>query len=220
MIQKHYVVLEGQDGHSEKRPMKQWLRNHPEVLPDMDPDHTTSHELRRALKSIGSGLEETPGEILMISPDFTGEIKDLLEPESPSPAVNEEEEIEKAQEITFGLERDLQLALRSHIEQLEVGLRIIDDGKERVTDAGRIDITAVDPEGNIVVIELKVGTAHPEAVAQVLAYMGAIGDTEKKQVRGILVAGDFHKKVVLASRAIPRLQLKKYSFKFAFETVE
>jgi transposase-like protein len=42
---------------------------------------------------------------------------------------SETEELIEASEATFGLERDLQLALRSNIQQLESGLEIIDDGK-------------------------------------------------------------------------------------------
>jgi RecB family endonuclease NucS len=58
--------------------------------------------------------------------------------------------------------------------------------------------------------------ASPAVVAQVLAYMGSVAETDKKPVRGIIVAGDFHKKVILASRAVQNLQLKKYSFQFKF----
>jgi RecB family endonuclease NucS len=130
-----------------------------------------------------------------------------------------EAEIE-ALETTFGLERDLQKALRSNIEQLEKSLRIIDGGRESTTEAGRIDITAEDQQGNIVVIELKAGDANPDCVAQILSYMGALSEKEKKHIRGILVAGNFPPRVVFAVRAVPNLQLKKYNFKFSFETVE
>ena len=59
----------------------------------------------------------------------------------------------------LGLERDLQAALRYSIEQLELGLDIIDGGTERSVAAGFIDITAKEPDGTVVVIELKAGTA-------------------------------------------------------------
>jgi len=78
-----------------------------------------------------------------------------------------EDDLEAAAEITFGLERDLQSALRTNIEQLESGMKIVDEGRERATDAGRIDITAVDKNEKTVVIELKAGMAMPDAVAQV-----------------------------------------------------
>ena len=120
-----------------------------------------------------------------------------------------------------GLERDLQAALRSSIEQLESGLEIIDDGAERSVASGFIDITARDGEGAIVAIELKTGTARRGAVAQVLSYMGDIADEEPdERVRGILVAGDFDKKARAASRMVPDLSLRSYRVKFEFKTVE
>jgi hypothetical protein len=50
--------------------------------------------------------------------------------------------------------------------------------------------------------------------------MGTLAEVDNKPVRGILVAGDFHKRVILASRAISNLELKKYSFQFKFDTVK
>ena len=129
-------------------------------------------------------------------------------------------EIEDAIETTFGLERDLQNALRSNIQQLEEGLKIIDEGKERIVPAGRIDISAKDKQGTIVVIELKAGEAGPDSIAQVLAYMSSTQEIEKKPVRGMLVAGGFHDRVKFAARAVPNLELKQYSFKFSFDTVK
>jgi RecB family endonuclease NucS len=99
-------------------------------------------------------------------------------------------------------------------------LKIIDEGKERVTEAGRIDIAAKDGSGKVVIVELKAGTATPGVIAQVLAYMGALAERNGQGVRGILVAGDFHKKIILAARAIPNLELKEYSFQFRFDTVK
>lgn len=132
----------------------------------------------------------------------------------------ETNELIEASEATFGLERDLQLALRSNIQQLESGLQIVDDGKELTTDAGRIDITAKDVQNAIVVIELKAGTAAPEALTQLLAYMGAVSKSERQPVRGLLVAGDFHPRVIFAARAVPNVQLRRYRFKFFFESLE
>lgn len=132
----------------------------------------------------------------------------------------ETDELIEASEATFGLERDLQRALRSNIEQLETGLQIMDEGKERTTDAGRIDITARDVKGTTVIIELKAGTAVPEALTQLLAYMGVVSKQDRKPVRGVLIAGDFHPRIVFAAQAVPNVQLRRYSFKFAFEVVE
>jgi len=198
--------------------MKEWLRRNSQHVPGgLDASQSTSHQLRRGLVKKGWKLEELPDQVLLIKPDEDGDTSfavELLGGDSG------EDEVMVGAEITFGLERDLQSALRANIEQLEPGLSIIDDGRERITDTGRIDITAIDTNDNVVVIELKAGTAPPVAVTQVLAYMGAVAEIDKKPVRGMLVAGGFHKQVVLAARAIPTLQLKKYSFQFSFESVE
>jgi Endonuclease NucS C-terminal domain len=123
----------------------------------------------------------------------------------------------EAAEATFGLERDLQAALRSNIEQLEPGLRVIDGGQERTTQAGRIDITARDAAGTTIVIELKAGIARPEALTQLLAYVGVMAGKEQRPPRGILIAEDFHPRVVFGARAVPSIQLWRYRFKFTFE---
>jgi RecB family endonuclease NucS len=123
---------------------------------------------------------------------------------------------EETEEIVFGLERDLQVALRRNIEQLEAGLTIIDGDKERVVEGGRIDITAEDKDKKLVVVELKAGEAKPECIAQILAYMVSLSLEENREVRGILVAAGFHPRVVLAAKAIPNLRLMEYSFMFSF----
>ncbi len=124
---------------------------------------------------------------------------------------------EAAADLKFGLERDLQQALRSNIEQLEPGLRIADEGKELVVEAGRIDITARDAHAQLVVIELKAGTAPLPALAQLLSYMGSKDLPVESGVRGILIANAFHPRLVIAAKAVPNVSLVAYSFQFAFD---
>ena len=121
-----------------------------------------------------------------------------------------------ARERLFGLERDLQAALRDCIEQLEPGLEITDGGAERSVASGFIDITAKAPDGTVVVIELKAGAARREAIGQILSYMGDIADEEPGRVRGILVAGDFNDKARAAARVVPTLSLRRYRVTFEF----
>jgi endonuclease len=129
-------------------------------------------------------------------------------------------DLDRAIQTTFGLERDLQAALRVNLEQLEPGLHIIDGEKERRTEAGWIDITAEDKDGVIVIIELKAGTADDKAIAQILSYMGAMASNSQKPIRGILVAGDFTPRTTFAAQMVPNLELRKYAFKFKFEAVK
>ena len=118
----------------------------------------------------------------------------------------------------IGLERDLQAALRDRIEQLEPGLTIIDDGAERSVASGFIDITAQAPDGTVVVIELKAGTARREAIGQILSYMGDVAEEKSGRVRGILVAGEFDDKARSAARVVSSLSLRRYSVTFEFST--
>jgi hypothetical protein len=204
--------------------MKTWLRQHPDTLPDgLDATEGTSHELRRGLEKMGWRLVELADRFLVIQPDPEGDTsfaQQVINEEAEDDASSADEEIDAAQEITFGLERDLQATLRLHIEQLEPGLRLADGGRELATEAGRIDITANDAEGRIVVIELKAGIAQPAIIAQVLAYMATVENPRSKPVRGIIVAGDFNPRVVLASRAIPNLELRRYAIQFAFRPID
>ena len=123
---------------------------------------------------------------------------------------------EDAGDVTFGLERDLQRALRENIGQLESGLEVVDGGTERIVDAGRIDITAKAPDGALVVIELKAGRADLRAIGQILSYMGTASPDPGRAVRGILVAGEFDPRAVMAAGAVPNLALRVYSFQFVF----
>ncbi len=222
MAKRHLAVIKNSEGNPEARPFKTWLRENSQDLPaDMDANDNTTYQLRRALKKSGWEIEELPDRVLVIKPDEKNDTSYADELLGESEEIDEisEEELFEAEEITFGLERDLQAALRANIEQLESGLKIIDGGKERITEAGRLDITALDANDNIVVIELKAGDAKPEVITQILSYMTAVAEEDNKQVRGILIAGGFHKRVVLAARAIPNLEIKKYSFQFAFEAI-
>jgi len=121
-----------------------------------------------------------------------------------------------SEELTFGLEKDLQIALRNNIEKLEPDLKIIDNSKELVVESGRIDITAKDKIGKLVVIELKAGKAKPQSITQILSYMSSLKAKGKDQVRGILVSGGFDKQMVLAADMIQNLELIKYSINFSF----
>ena len=128
-----------------------------------------------------------------------------------------EETVEE--ERRFSLEKDLEAALRRHIEQLEPELKVTDGGSQQSVASGRIDIVASDREGNIVVIELKAVRAPRDAVAQVAAYMGDVQVERGGRVRGYLVAPDFDPKAIAAARMIPDLTLCTYAFSFTFGAI-
>jgi len=134
-------------------------------------------------------------------------------------AASEIFETKEAHEAQVSLERDLQNALRENIEQLESGLVIIDGGKEKTMASGRTDILAMDASKRNVVIELKVGTADRDVVAQILSYMGDLQTEIGDAVRGIVIAHDFTRRAVAASKPVPSIELRKYSFNFLFKKI-
>src|SRR5688572_9494717 len=135
MAKRHLAVIKNSDGHPETHPFKSWLKLNSQFVPTgMDATESTTYQLRRALKKIGWEIEELPDRVLVIKPDEkkdTSYADELLGEDTEISAETDEEVLIEAEEITFGLERDLQAALRANIEQLEPGLRIIDKGKDR-----------------------------------------------------------------------------------------
>ena len=172
--------------------------------------------LRQGLSryQIAEEVGVTPGQVAAIKAWVT------MRRELPEPAGVESDEIVEAVETTFGLEQDLQEALRRNIAQLEPGLTIIDGDKERrVKSGGRIDILAKDTVGGTVVIELKAGRADRDAIGQLLAYVGELLD-EAASVRGILVAAEFAPRAIAAARAAPNIRLVRYGIRFSFSAIE
>ena len=128
------------------------------------------------------------------------------------------DEAADAADLKFGLERDMQDALRASISQLDPSLRIVDGGKERRVDAGFIDILAEDDEG-LVVIELKSGRAPDDVVTQVLSYVGALRQEEDRPVRAVIVAKEFGDRVRCAAAAA-NIELVTYGYRFTFNKLD
>jgi hypothetical protein len=157
MVQRHSVVIPRDDGGVEVYPLKEWLRQHPGII-DLDPNSSTSHQLRYALRRLGWMMQETPSEIRLLKPGAEGapEIIDTVLGSS-------EAENEDAAESVFTLEYQLRDFLASNLNTIAINgkrLRLfVDasgrDGIEFPTAVGFIDILAVDEAGAFFVFELK-----------------------------------------------------------------
>src|SRR5438034_9910440 len=84
--------------------------------------------------------------------------------EPPEPVVNPPDSDEDAIETALSLEYDLENSLVGSLGQLEKGLQLFQEnglvGQQLdAKTAGRIDLLAVDSDGDLVVIELKAGEA-------------------------------------------------------------
>ncbi len=129
-----------------------------------------------------------------------------------------EAEVEESIEASVSLERDLHSYLATRVSEIESGLTLVENGVERQTDAGRIDLLARDSNNCLVVVELKAGKAKDSALGQLLGYMGCLSASES-QVRGILVASKFDSRVIFAARGLPNIKLVKYQLSFNLEEI-
>lgn len=140
-------------------------------------------------------------------------------------SANDSDLLDEAEsEVVFSLEYDLENSLVSNLEQLEEGLRLYQQdgitGQQLDTKvAGRIDLLAIDAQGDFVVVELKAEEADRQVCGQIQAYMGWVKENlaGDKKVRGIVIANAFTTRAIYAAKVVPNLSLKKYqiSFKFA-----
>lgn len=91
------------------------------------------------------------------------------------------ENLRPTQATNFDEERLLQKWLQDDIGILDDDLLVI--GKELTTDLGdRLDLLAIDPAGQLVVIELKKGRTPRQVVAQVLGYTAWVADLSYDEI--------------------------------------
>lgn len=97
-------------------------------------------------------------------------------------------------------ERLLEDFFEKNISKIEVGLKLIKNGRQYVTDIGRIDLLAIDSEGRFVVIELKKDKLEDKVMGQTLRYMGWVKGNLSKDVdvRGIIIGQEVSEKLKYA----------------------
>ncbi|RYZ86830.1 MAG: DUF91 domain-containing protein [Proteobacteria bacterium] len=217
---KHFAIVKDSNDQPSQFPLKTFLRQNSSLLPNVDPDVKTTGHIRRQLVKLGWRKESDGNQVFLIQPDDKGDYEYAIALiDSVIDEDDDNEESDDQSEITFGLEKDLQSALRRNITSLGSDLTIIDGGSERTTGAGRIDITAKDKNDTVVVIELKAGMAKKGVVEQTLSYISSLKREGVKAVRGIIVASSFHDRIRDAAEAIDNIQLVEYSFQFNFKAV-
>lgn len=125
----------------------------------------------------------------------------------------------------FAQERDLQAYLVKNLHAIESGLTLYEDegltGVEFDVGGRRIDILAVDKNGALVVIELKVSKGYDRVIGQLLRYMGWVRQNMEtnQPVRGVIIASKITEDLILATSAIPHVQLVEYEISFRLKAV-
>lgn len=106
----------------------------------------------------------------------------------PQVLTSESMQIESEDQLESFLEADPSL--------LGVGLTCV--GRQVQTDTGRIDLLLEAPDGAKVVVELKIGEADDDVVAQIQRYLVWAEEefVPKSKVRGVVVANGFNKRML------------------------
>jgi endonuclease len=218
-VQRHNVVIPREDGGVEVHPLKEWLRKHPEIPTGLDPNLSTSHQLRGALRRLGWNMQESPTEVRLIKPSA----------ETTSPLLGEvlgttELTNDDLSEPAFSLESQLRDFLASNLSTISIGgkrLRLfVDptgrDGVEFPSAVGPIDILAIDDKNSFFVFELKRANSPDRAIGQLARYMGWVQQTigKGREVFGVIVAKSISENLRYAASIVPNTFLYEYEVEF------
>ncbi|MCX6843033.1 MAG: endonuclease NucS [candidate division WOR-3 bacterium] len=147
--------------------------------------------------------------------------------ERPTDVKDDAEECRGQKEFVARIENELEDVVASDVEAIEKGLRLYKDASGRVgrqypTDVGEIDLLCVRPNGDFVVVELKLDRASDSAVGQVSRYMGWIKQhlAGTGDVHGVIVARQFDRKLKYAVAANPSISIVYYRLQFQIVTEE
>jgi hypothetical protein len=217
-VKRFNIVRPREDGGVEVYPMKEWLRQHPQHVPEgLDATSSTSHQLRNGLRRAGWSVQETGDEVRLIYPGegAEGTVGAVLGEDS-----NEEDVVE----VGFDLEFQLRDFIAQNLGTIRLdGLRLrlyVDPanrrGVEYPTAVGPIDILAVDEADAFVVFELKRARSPDRAIGQLTRYMGWIRQTfgRDRLVKGAIVAKQISDNLRYAVSVVPNISLFEYEVDF------
>lgn len=127
------------------------------------------------------------------------------------------EDTKGQREFVARIENELEDVVASDVGKIETGLTLYKDASGRVgrqypTDVGEIDLLCTRPNGDFVVVELKLDRASDSAVGQVSRYMGWVKQhlARTSNVHGVIVARQFDKKLKYAVAANPAISVAYY----------
>lgn len=224
-VKRFLVAIPTADGGVELHPMKEWLRQHPDEIPDgLDATMSTSHQLRNGLRAMGWTVQASDTEVRLIRP-ADADRRELIDDVLGDPDADESDLADQElPEAGFALEYQLRDFLSQNLSVIRLGDRPLKlyvdptgrEGVEFPTAVGPIDILAVDSNGDFVVFELKRARIADRAVGQLARYMGWVKHTigRDRGVFGVVVAKQIDERLRYAASVIPGVSLYEYQVEF------
>lgn len=128
----------------------------------------------------------------------------------------------------FAAEAHLRDYLAGNLSVIEDGLQLfVDetgsrDGVEYPTEMGRIDILAVDKNGGLLVIELKVDRGPDQVCGQIMRYVGWVKRhlANGKPVRGLIIAKHISDRIRYAIADVRHVSACEYQLQISLTAVE
>lgn len=146
--------------------------------------------------------------------------------EKPNEKTPLEEDFYPQGSSEFAYESDLRNYLAKNLSIINPGLTLYEreevNGIEFPAGGRFIDILAVDSNGDLVVIELKVSRGYDRVVGQLMRYMAWIRQNQAEpgqKVRGIIVACEISDDLLLACSETPDVQLFEYELSLALKPI-
>lgn len=96
----------------------------------------------------------------------------------------EADDLEAPPDDLFPTERHLEDALVANPDILIEGLWLV--GRQIPTDAGRIDLLGIDPDGALILFELKLGKLSRGSVSQAIEYAAFLTDLEEEDLSSLI----------------------------------
>lgn len=144
----------------------------------------------------------------------------------PSPTRLPEDALDDEGLSEFAYESDLRDFLARNLTLVEPGLQLYQDeeitGVEFPAGGRYIDILAVDQDGGLVVIELKVSRGYDRVVGQLLRYMGWIEQNHAEpgqRVRGVIAAREISQDLRLACANLADIVLYEYQLSVTLKRI-
>lgn len=160
---------------------------------------------------------------ILTEQDIEADLKTILDYYKKTVSIEIRKEDSVLSQGLFYIEKQLEDFIIHNWDKTDLGKRfdlIIEEGElvsqQYRTDIGPIDILAKDKKTkNFVVIELKKNQTSDDTVGQLTRYMGWImRNKNDKNVKGIIIAAEFDKKLEYAISVVPNIEVFLYQVDF------